>query len=96
MLFYIVPLLIYVSFQLSLPVNVFVSGALIYGATATTFVSTVYRIWSVVEPFVIQKYYLLPYHHPYTHKRKVDFIMEKQKFDTHQNNKWIVLYAILT
>jgi phosphatidylglycerophosphate synthase len=48
-LFYIAPLLIYVSFQRSLPVNGFVSGTLIYGATATALVSTVYRIWSVME-----------------------------------------------
>ncbi|HEX2955784.1 MAG TPA: CDP-alcohol phosphatidyltransferase family protein [Chitinispirillaceae bacterium] len=49
-LFYIAPLLIYISFQQSLPVNVFVSGTLFYGATATALVSTVYRIWSIVKP----------------------------------------------
>ena len=49
-LFYIAPLLIYVSFQQSLSVNGIVSGALIYGATATALVSAAYRIWSVVKP----------------------------------------------
>lgn len=48
-LFYSAPLLIYVSFQLSLTVNTFISQALMYGATATTITSTVYRIWKVVE-----------------------------------------------
>ncbi|WP_324824740.1 CDP-alcohol phosphatidyltransferase family protein [Sinanaerobacter sp. ZZT-01] len=48
-LFYVAPLLIYVSFQLSLTVNTFISQALTYGATATTITSTVYRIWKVVE-----------------------------------------------
>jgi Phosphatidylglycerophosphate synthase len=49
-LFYIAPLLIYVSFQLSLPLNSFVSGGLMYVATAMALVSTGHRIWRVVKP----------------------------------------------
>ncbi|EPY2271865.1 CDP-alcohol phosphatidyltransferase family protein [Clostridium sporogenes] len=44
-LFYITPLLIYVSFQLSRQAYLFISGVFIYVATLTAFISTVYRIY---------------------------------------------------
>lgn len=43
-LFYITPLLIYLSYQLSSSVYHFSSGVFIYGVTTITFISTIYRI----------------------------------------------------
>ncbi|MHC1723900.1 MAG: CDP-alcohol phosphatidyltransferase family protein [Aminipila sp.] len=44
-LFYITPLLIYVSFQLSQQAYFFISDVFIYVTTLTAFISTVYRIY---------------------------------------------------